>query len=274
MRTSAVRRSLLLAASHARGAQGWCSSRITEIERTWNVKLIGKQALALAGGGVFALAVAISATQAATAAGIGTPSRTDARIAADMAMSVDHRGIAGKWLGVAATYIGITEAALRTELGAGKSLAEVAVANGKTRDGLVAALTAAAAERIGELVDRKGLVGPGGSGGPGKPGRALIMKAEPFAVASTYLGISREDLMARVRAGETLAAIANATAGKSRDGLIAAIVADNTAKIDAAVTAGTITADQATRMKAELTAHATRTVDQTRELRGPKPRRP
>ena len=110
------------------------------------MKLIGKQALALAGGGVFALAVAISATQAATAAGIGTPSRTDARIAADMAMSVDHRGIAGKWLGVAATYIGITEAALRTELEAGKSLAEVAAANGKTRDGLIAALTAAAAE--------------------------------------------------------------------------------------------------------------------------------
>jgi hypothetical protein len=100
------------------------------------------------------------------------------------------------------------------------------------------------------------------------------MKAEPFAVASTYLGISREDLMARVRAGETLAAIANATAGKSRDGLIAAIVADNTTKIDAAVTAGTITADQATRMKAELTEHATRTVDESRELRGPKPRRP
>ena len=232
------------------------------------MKLIsGKQALALAGGGVFALAVAVSATQAATAAGIGPPSRAVGRVAADASSNVDHRGIGGaKVLVTAATYIGITEAALRTELQAGKSLAEVAIANGKTRDGLIAALSTAATQAIGTLVDQKGLAGPAG------PGKGLHLKAEPFAVASTYLGIPQADLMTRVRAGETLAAIANATAGKSRDGLIAAIVADNTTKIDAAVTAGTITADQATRMKAELTEHATRTVDQTRELRGPGPR--
>ena len=43
----------------------------------------------------------------------------------------------------AATYIGIAPADLKTQLAAGKSLADIAVANGKTRDGLVAALTAA-----------------------------------------------------------------------------------------------------------------------------------
>ena len=43
----------------------------------------------------------------------------------------------------AATYIGVTEDALRTELGTGKSLADVAIAHGKTRDGLIAALVAA-----------------------------------------------------------------------------------------------------------------------------------
>ena len=232
------------------------------------MKLIGKKTLALAGGGVFALAVAVSATQAATAAGIGMPSRADARIGADASMSLDHRGIGGaKVLTTAATYIGITEAALRTELEAGKSLAEVAVANGKTRDGLIAALSAAATQAIGTLVDQKGL---GGHGGPGGPGRGLMLKAEPFAIASTYLGIPQADLMTRVRAGETLAAIANATAGKSRDGLIAAIVAENTAKIDAAVAAGTITADQATRLKAELTEHATRTVDNAGPGGGPR----
>ena len=230
------------------------------------MKLInGKQALALAGGGVFALAVAVSATQAATAAGIGSPSGALARIATEASSTFDNRGIGGaKVLATAATYIGITEAALRTELGAGKSLAEVAVANGKTRDGLVAALSTAATQAIGTLVDQKGLAGPGG---PGKGG--LHHKGEPFAVASTYLGIPQADLMTRVRAGETLAAIANATAGKSRAGLVAAIVADNTAKIDAAVTAGKITADQATRLKAALTEHATRTVDNARPA-GPK----
>jgi len=216
--------------------------------------------LAIIGGGLFALAVAVSVTQAATAAGIGMPSRTSAAVVTDTAASFSNgRGIGGAHvLATAATYIGITEAALRTELQAGKSLAEIAVANGKTRDGLIAALTTAASQAIGTLVDQKGLGGPGG---PGRPG--AFIRSEPFAVASTYLGIARADLMTRVRAGETLAAIANATAGKSGAGLIAAIVADGAAKIDAAVTAGTITADQASRMKATLAEHATRAVDNT-----------
>lgn len=235
------------------------------------MKLIGKQTLALAGGGLFALAVAVSAAQAATAAGIGTPTSGHARTAPDGAGSVAHRGIGGlKGLSAAATYIGITEAALRAELEAGKSLAEVAVANGKTRDGLVAALTAAAGEAIGDLVDRKDL-GAGRPGGHGKPGHVALIRSEPHAAAAAYLGISREDLMTRVRAGETLAAIANATAGKSRDGLVAAIVADGTANIDAAVAAGKVTAEQATRMKAALAEHTARLVDSSRPA-GPRGR--
>ena len=197
------------------------------------------------------------------------PSRTSAPVAADAAMALAHRGIGvANALATAATYIGITEAALRTELQAGKSLADVAVANNKTRDGLIAALTTAASQAIGTLVDQKGLGGPGGPGrpgvrgAPGAPGGfgrpGAFGRSEPFAAASTYLGIAQADLMTRVRAGETLAAIAKATAGKTREGLIAAIVADGTAKIDAAVTAGTLTADQATRLKATLTEHATR----------------
>ena len=55
----------------------------------------------------------------------------------------------------AATYIGITEAQLRTELGTDKSLADVAIAHGKTRDGLIAALAAAQQQEIATLVDQK-----------------------------------------------------------------------------------------------------------------------
>ena len=44
----------------------------------------------------------------------------------------------------AATYIGITTAQLQTQLAAGQSLSAIAVANGKTADGLKAALTTAA----------------------------------------------------------------------------------------------------------------------------------
>jgi ribosomal protein S20 len=175
----------------------------------------------------------------------------------------------------AATYIGITEAQLRTELGTDKSLAEVAIAHGKTRDGLVAALTAAQQQDIATLVDQKGIgarpnpangygPGPGGFGrGPG--GRNVAGNSE--AAAAAYLGTTQADLETKLRAGQTLAQIANATAGKSRDGLVSALVADATAKIDAAQKAGTITADQATQQKANLSTRIAQLVD-TAERRG------
>ncbi len=48
----------------------------------------------------------------------------------------------GHHLDAAATYLGVTAAALRTQLEAGKTLADVAKAQDKTVDGLVAALVA------------------------------------------------------------------------------------------------------------------------------------
>jgi len=171
----------------------------------------------------------------------------------------------------AATYIGITEEQLRTELQAGKTLAEVAIAHGKTRDGLVAALTTAATQEIATLVDQKGLApgqrGPGGPGGPGF-GRGPMVEGNTFAAAATYLGITEADLRTKMQSGQTLAQVAAATAGKSRDGLIQALVADATKNIDAAQSAGKITADQATQIKSGLTDHITRLVDST----GPGPR--
>ena len=163
-------------------------------------------------------------------------------------------------LATAAAYIGISEADLRTELQTGQTLAQIAVAHGKTRDGLIAALSAEATKQITTAVDQPGTnFGPGGRGGPGGP-RAFI---NDEAAAATYLGTTEADLRAKQQAGQTLAQIAVA-AGKTRDGLIAAMVADGNAKIDAAVTAGTITAAQATEKKASLTAHVTAEVDQTR----------
>src|SRR2546427_13034888 len=133
-------------------------------------------------------------------------------------------GDKGSLFSAAATYIGITEAQLRTELGTDKSLADVAAAHGKTRDGLIQALTAAQQQSIATLVDRKGVgarpnPGPGFGRGPGGPG----LTGDPLAAASTYLGIPRTDIETKVRAGQTLAQIANATAGKNRDGLFNAL---------------------------------------------------
>jgi hypothetical protein len=173
-------------------------------------------------------------------------------------------GHKGSFFTAAATYIGISETQLRTELGTDKSLADVAVAHGKTRDGLIAALVAAQQQNIATLVDQKG-IGARPNPGPGMA-RGPKVTGDPLATAATYLGTTTADLETKLRAGQTLAQIANATSGKSRDGLIAALVADATAKIDAAQKAGTITADQATQLKANLTARETQLVDSARPL--------
>ena len=179
----------------------------------------------------------------------------DVTLAAQKDMGIGGRG----WLATAATYIGITEAQLRTELETGKSLADVAVAHGKTRDGLIAALTQAATTEITTLVDKKNPfpVPPAGAG------RRFHIEGAPLAAAAKYLGINEADLHTKLQGGQTLAQIAAATAGKSRDGLIAALVADENAKIDQAQKDGKLTADQATQLKSNVTTRVTAIVDGT-----------
>lgn len=58
----------------------------------------------------------------------------------------------GAKLDAAATYLGITEAQLRTELESGKTLAQIATTHGKTAEGLVQALLAAAKEKLDAAV--------------------------------------------------------------------------------------------------------------------------
>ena len=122
-------------------------------------------------------------------------------------------GEKGSLFTAAATYIGVTEAQLRTELGTDKSLADVAIAHGKTRDGLIQALTAAQQQSIATLVDQKGIgarpnPGPGFGRGPGGPG----LTGDPLAAASTYLGIPRTDIETKVRSRDTrLAKVLRAT---------------------------------------------------------------
>ena len=98
---------------------------------------------------------------AAVAAGRVTKAEGDAlkaRIQAnDFPIFGGHRGGGGRHeflgrLDSAAAYIGITEAQLRTELENGKSLAQVAQAHGKSVDGLIAALVAAAKDKLDKAV--------------------------------------------------------------------------------------------------------------------------
>lgn len=62
-----------------------------------------------------------------------------------------HRGFGGH-LSVAATYLGVTEDALRTSLEGDKTLADVAKEKGKSADGLVAALVAGETKELDAAV--------------------------------------------------------------------------------------------------------------------------
>ena len=95
-----------------------------------------------------------------------------------------------------------------------------------------------------------------------KAARDAHHAAEEALVAST-LGIDAATIKTRLAAGETLGAIA----GAKKPALITALVALETKEIDARVTAGTLTAAQATTLKANLTDHVTKMVD---SVKGPK----
>ena len=90
--------------------------------------------------------------------------------------------------------------------------------------------------------------------------------AAKLAVITSTLGITEEALKTRMKAGDSLATIA----GANKDALIAALVASKTKEINDAQTAGKITADQATKMKANLTSRVTEMVNSSRPPRGPK----
>ena len=234
-------------------------------KETTEVKHLDK---ALIGAGV---ALLLSGGVAAAALGpSNVGSVVMSSLPGDITLAASNHGIGGmNFMATAATYIGITEAQLRTELASGKSLADVAVAHGKTRDGLIAALVQAATTDITTLVDQKNPFPAPQGRGPGGPGFGFRVEGNELQGAAQYLGISEQDLHTKLASGQSLAQIAAATAGKSRDGLIQALVADATKNIDAAQASGKLTADQATQLKTNLTQRITQMVDATRPAGGP-----
>lgn len=89
-------------------------------------------------------------------------------------------------------------------------------------------------------------------------------RAAVEALVASTIGIDAATIKTRLAAGETLAAVA----GAKKDALITALVAFETKEIDARVTAGKLTADQATKMKANLKDHVTKMVESTKGPKG------
>ncbi len=176
------------------------------------------------------------------------------------------------------SYLGLTADELRTDLQSGKTLAQLATAQGKTVSGLedaivaaaktnldaaVAAGTLTAAQEATKLADLQSHVadivsstGPP-AGGHGGPGGGPATKA-----IADYLGLTSDQIRTQLQSGKTLAQVATAQ-GKTVSGLEAAIVADAKTHLDAAVTAGKLTAAQETSMLSDLQSHVADMVNST-----------
>ncbi len=175
-----------------------------------------------------------------------------------------------------AAFLGISVTALEADLKAGKTLAQEAVAKGKTADALVTAIVASektvldAEDAAGWITDSQEtsllstltdqITDLVNNGPPVVP---AAKATGPLQTAATYLGVSVSDLQADLQAGKTLASVATAQ-GKTADGLIAALVASAKTSLDAQVTAGTITQAQEGTILAKVTTQLTNFVNDTR----------
>ena len=174
---------------------------------------------------------------------------------------------------MASSYLGISTDQIQTDLQNGQTLAQIATAQGKTADGLVSALVAGAKSKLDTAVgdgkltsDQEANIlsalqtqitnevngmnaGFGGDrggfgGGFARPGFGVGLGGN-LTAATTYLGLSTDQIQTDLQNGQTLAQIATAQ-GKTADGLVSALVAAEKTNLDQAVSDGKLTADQET----------------------------
>jgi hypothetical protein len=180
-------------------------------------------------------------------------------------------------LEVAAKALGLSTDELRTQLEAGKSLADVAKAEGVDKQTLIDALVKAGEKRLdeakAELPDRvaeqvEATPGEGGFGRGGHRGPGPRLEA-----AAKALGLSEDDLKAELKDGKTLAEIAKAH-NVDQQKVIDALVAEVKAHTAQAVKDGKITQAQADERVKEATERITKMVDEGFPKGGPGGRGP
>ncbi|WP_139488524.1 hypothetical protein [Brevibacillus dissolubilis] len=233
-------------------------------------------ALVVAGG----LGIAHAATETTTS-GTGTSKIALPFVKADG----DHikvRGIKGfgKDNTELLTLLKLDEEGLKTQLQAGKSLAEIAEAQGVSKDSVIelikkqnneridqavtdgkltaeqaAELKAQFDSKVAEMIEKTGI--GVGKGGFGKGHRGFFHSEE----LHTLLKLDEEGLKTQLQAGKSLAEIAEAQ-GVSKDSVIELIKKQNNERIDQAVTDGKLTAEQAAEMKTQFDSKVAELIEQ------------
>jgi lambda repressor-like predicted transcriptional regulator len=181
-------------------------------------------------------------------------------------------------VGAAAGYLGLSQAQVRAQLRSGKSLAQIATADGKSVEGLKAALLAtfkakvAAAQAAGRIDAAKAerLLGRAPAiverlvmRTPKARGDRVRLRGGMLKVAANYVGFTPKQLVYELRSGTSLAQVATAR-GKSVAGLEAALFSAFKAKVDAAVVAGRLDRARAQKLLESAPAHIARIVNRTR----------
>jgi len=187
----------------------------------------------------------------------------------------DHKKSEQAVIDDAAKRLNVTPEALRGALGA----AEDAQLDQQVKDGK---LTQAQADAIKKRRADSGTV-LGGPGGPGLRGGApgvhpgfgggLAFKlgsGGALDAAATALGLKREDLIAKLRDGKSIADVAK-DQNKSLDDVKAAITDGVTKELAQAVTDKKLTSDQRDKILSELKDHLDDLVTRTPPKRGDKP---
>lgn len=149
--------------------------------------------------------------------------------------------------------LGITEAELKTELVAGKSVADVAKAKNIDLSTVKAALLAEMTSRIDTMLTTAGLPargphgegGKGGHGGKGGPGKFMT------ATLATTLKLTQEELKTQLHSGKSLADVAKAQSVDVAD-VKAALTSDFSAHLAEEVTSGEHTQAEADAKIAEF----------------------
>ena len=237
-------------------------------------KIIGSLAMtaALAGGGLVGATLGnplgVSAQTSPSITATTTPDSGASGAAGDRHRPGPMGG--GVEMDAAAKALGLTPAELKTQLDAGKTLAEVATAQGVDRQDLIDALVAAGKARLDEakadlpnrmadLVDHsfQGRGGPRGPFGSG-PG---------FEAAAKVLGVSTDDLAAALKDGKSMADVAKEK-GVDVQKVIDALVKEAQTRLDQAVTDGKLTQEKADAAKATVTERVTAMVNGERPDRG------
>jgi hypothetical protein len=162
----------------------------------------------------------------------------------------------------AAKRLNVTPEALRSALGAAEdSQLDQAVKDGKLTQAQADAIKKRRAQ-AGTVLGGPGVAGPRGGpgfghGGPGGGGPGLAFKRGPggaLDAAASALGLQRDELIAKLRAGTSIADVAEAQ-GKSLDDVKQAITAGVTKELDQAVTDKKLTSDQRAKILEQLSNH-------------------